>query len=209
VSLSVATLGTSKGAQAQSVEVPPLDPAPIVVTGATNHRLVAVPDHLSIGNQQFDASVAGVRAYLETTRSTDPKLYAQLAPDVDRLESRATVARIVLVTGLAAGAASTAYALLGGKDCVAPSVTDPAFSVGMAAWAACNRDEMRRVTTFTLIGIGSIIAGGIGWLALHPGRSDVFELVNKHNRLRPEPLRFQLGYDPVGRLAYGGASLSF
>jgi hypothetical protein len=49
----------------------------------------------------------------------------------------------------------------------------------------------------------------IAWNALSPGRSDVLNLVNDHNRISREPLRLQLGYDPTNRLALGCVSTTF
>ena len=210
VSLSIATVLNARAANAQFPETPAPDAAaPPVVTPMVAYPVPVLPGLLTIGNQQFDASVTGLRAYLETVKSTDAKLYAQLAPDLDELESKVVAARLVLIAGLGVGAASTAYALLGSRDCASPSVNDPAFANSVAAWDACNKDNMNKLLTFGLIGMGSMIAGGIGWLALSPRRSDLFDFVNKHNRLSPTPLHFQLGYDPTTRLAYGGATFGF
>jgi hypothetical protein len=209
VFLSIATVLDASAANAQLPEAPSPEAAPIAVTPAVAYPVAVLPGLLTIGNQQFEATVPGLRAYLETVKSTDAKLYAQLAPDLDELENKVVAARFVLIAGLGVGAASIAYALLGSRDCASPSVNDPAFATSVAAWDACNGDKMNKFTTFTLIGMGSMIAGGIGWLALSPGRSDVFDLVNKHNQLSPTPLHFQLGYDPTTRLAYGGATFRF
>jgi hypothetical protein len=169
----------------------------------------APPSHLRAGNQLFDVSTAGLRAYLETIRTSDPPLYAQLAPDLEKLESRTRLARVALLTGLGVGLASTLYGIIGGKDCPAPSVDDPHFATSSAAWGACNHDNIRTMTTFGLIGAGAFLAGGLAWAAITPGHSDLLALVNKNNRAGREPLRLDLGYDPAQRLAYGGAALVF
>jgi hypothetical protein len=177
---------------------------------ATTTHVTVLPSHLSIGDQQFDASLAGFRAYLETTKVSDTPLYAQLAPDLDRLESRAETARMVLVAGLVGGVASGIYAIAGRKSCPGPAVTDPDFQAKTAAWGACNDDNMRMTTTFAFIGLGSLIAGAVGAWAIGPGRADLLDLVNKHNRLHQEPLRIELGFNPSrGGFAYGGAAVVF
>jgi hypothetical protein len=101
------------------------------------------PSHLTVGHQTFDASVAGLRAYLDSIKSTEPKLYAQLAPDVERL------------------------------------------------------------------GLGAMAAAGITSIAVMPKRQDVLDVVNKRNRLTPDPIRLQIGYDPTHRLALATAALTF
>jgi hypothetical protein len=191
------------GEGAQAARAPAFVTVPIAYGGS------ALSDHIVMGNQVFETSVAGLRSYLDSIQSTDPRLYVQLNPDLQGLEARRTGARMVLLAGLGVGVASAAYAFLGQKDCHAPLVTDPAFAADSAAWGACNDDNMHKATTFTLVGLGAVIAGAAGWFALTPGRSEYFDFVNKHNRLSPQPLQFQIGYDGARRLATGGAELTF
>jgi hypothetical protein len=176
---------------------------------ATTTSVFVLPSHLSIGNQQFDASLTGFREYLDRTKVSDPRLYTQLAPDLDRLESRAQTARLILVAGLVGGVVSGIYAIGGRKDCPGPIVTDPAFAAKTAAWGTCNDNNMRMTATFTLVGMGSIMAGAVGYWAIGPKRRDILELVNKHNRLSQEPLHIELGFNPTRGFAYGGATIAF
>jgi hypothetical protein len=60
-----------------------------------------------------------------------------------------------------------------------------------------------------LIGLGSAVAGLVSYPLISPGRSDILDVVNKNNRLSPEPLQLQLGYDPTRQLAFGRATLAF
>jgi hypothetical protein len=129
------------------------------------HR-VPLSEHLRVGHETFDASVAGLRAYLETTKSSDPNLYRQLAPDVARLESKQTVAEIALLGGVALGAAGFDYWLMGGDT-------------GKTPLAA--------------IGIGGLLVGGMIALVTWPDRQDLLKVINKHNRVTEPPLRLQLG----------------
>jgi hypothetical protein len=168
-----------------------------------------VPSHLVVGNQIFEANVTGLRAYLDSIKGTEPQLYAQLAPDVERLESKRTTARAVLVAGVAAGLASGIYAFAGRPTCQDPSISDPNFAAKSDAWGACNEHNIEMMATFGFIGVGAMIAGGVAAWAIAPSRADLLEVVNENNRQSPEPLRLQLGYDPSRGLALAGATLTF
>ncbi len=170
---------------------------------------VVIPNHLVIGNQIFDGSVSGLRAYLESIRASNPPLYAQLAPDVENLESQRTASRAALVTGLVAGAASMIYAFAGQGSCQEPSIYDPHFAADSEAWGSCNEHRIDMMAIFGFLGVTAIAAGGGIAYALAPSRADLLEVVSKNNRLSPEPLRLQLGYDPGHQLAFAGAALTF
>jgi hypothetical protein len=170
---------------------------------------VVIPTHLAIDDQIYEVSVGGLRAYIESIKATQPQLYAQLAPDVEHLESQRGAAIAVLVAGLAVGVASTIYAFAGRKACPDPSITDPNFAADSAAWGQCNDDNMTHSATFVFVGMAAAAAGGFGAFAIYPSRSQLLEVVNKNNRLSPTPLRLNLGYDPTHQFAFAGATLSF
>ena len=174
----------------------------------TSHT-VTVPSSLSIRGQYFGATVGGLRSYVETIRLNDPALYDHLNPSLNKLELRQKTAVAVLVVGVGVGLFSTVYAFAGRKCCASPSVNDPSFAADMDAWGRCNDDNMRTMATFTSVGLGAALIGLIASAVLFPSRSDVLEIVNEHNRLSHEPLRWQLGYDPTHRTASAGASLAF
>jgi hypothetical protein len=174
----------------------------------TAHR-TAAPSSLVIGEQYFDASVGGLRSYLESIKSSDPNLYMQLDPKLAHLERRRDLAVVVLVTGLILDLGSTIYAFVGRNSCHEPSINDPNFAAGSDAWGRCNSENVSFSTTFILLGLGAGVAAGIGAYALSPSRSALFDLVNEHNRLNHEPLRWQLGYDPTHQTAYGRLRLAF
>jgi hypothetical protein len=177
---------------------------------ASAHVVVDTPpSHLTVGNQEFDATVGGLRAYLDATKTRDAALYLELAPDVERLETKRTEAIVAAAAGVAAATASVVYAFKGQSTCTSPAVTDPAFAADTAAWAACNDRNMQHVETFTLLGMGALVAGVAAAWVIAPSRADVLDVVNKNNRLSPEPLHLQLGYDPTSRLTYGGVALNF
>jgi hypothetical protein len=168
-----------------------------------------IPRHLVAGNQYFDASPAGFQAYLNTMRATNPELYTQLAPDADRLATRVSTGRTILLAGVAAGLALVIYGIAARNDCVQPPATDPNFAADSAAWGACNDDNMTTTATFGLLGAGLAAAGLIGGAAVMPSRDELLDLVNRHNRVSPQPLQLQLGYDPAAHLARAGAIFSF
>jgi hypothetical protein len=177
---------------------------------ASAHVVVQTPpSHFTVGNQEFDATVGGLRAYLDATKTRDPALYFQLAPDVERLETKRTEAIVAGAIGIAAATASVVYAFKGQSTCTSPANTDPTFAADAAAWAACNDRNMHHVETFTLLGMGTFVAGLAAAWAVAPSRADLLAVVNKNNQLSPEPLRLQLGYDPTSRLTYGGVTLNF
>jgi hypothetical protein len=213
VCLSVSSVAWPARAQVPPDFIPPPPPPPPPTPPFDGFppptTQVEVPTHLSIGNQQFDGSVRGLRAYLETTKATDPKLYAQLAPDLESLEARQTNAMTALAVGAVAGMAAGIFAIMGRSDCPLPAVTDPDFAAKSAAWGACNEDNMQHLMIFGLMGFGAVTAGAIAAWASAPKRSDIMDFVNKHNRLSPDPLHFELGYDPTHQYAFAGASVFF
>jgi hypothetical protein len=176
---------------------------------ASYQNTVVVPEHLQIGNQRFDPSLAGFRAYLDTIKFSDPSLYGQLAPDTARLESQEYNAKTALVGGIVVGLASVIYGFAGGDTCNQPPVTDPHFAADTDAWSNCNQGNVTRATAFGFLGVGAIIAGGVISHAMWPKHQDVVNLVNKNNRLSKQPLQWQVGYDPTQRFAFSGASVSF
>jgi hypothetical protein len=174
------------------------------------YNTVEVPRHLvAPGNLYFDATPAGFQAYLETVRTTNPDLYAQLAPDADRLETRLITARVVFLAGFAAGIATTIYGIASRKSCFDPPITDPNFAADTAAWAACDDANMRHMEVFGLVGIGIITAGFVSSLVVTPSNNEFLGLVNRHNSVSPQPLQLQFGYDPVTQLAHAGAAFTF
>jgi hypothetical protein len=192
--------------------LPPSTLAPFTQTLVAAHLSAAryvPPEHLEVGNQVFDGSVGGFRAYLDSKRVTDPQLFGALDPRVRDLESRAKTALTVFAAGVAVGVASTVYAFAGRDTCYEPTLTDPSFATKVQAWGDCNNRNQTHLAIFTAAGLGVITLGGLGAYLLAPHRSDMLNLVNEHNRISNEPIRLQLGYNPAHRLALGGVSTTF
>lgn len=209
--------GLAAGAPAVDAETPeaavpnPALIAPVAYVLAMPPAPVSrvIPSHLAIGNRVFDASVAGLRTYIESIRATEPQLYAELAPDVARLEARQQQAWAILIAGLIVQVGSTVYAFAGRSACPQPSIYDPNFAAKSAALESCTESNFDLTAKFAVLGLAAGAAGIVGASIVAPHRSDLLDVLAKNNRLSPAPLRLQLGYDPSGRLAFAGAALSF
>jgi hypothetical protein len=110
---------------------------------------------------------------------------------------------------VALGLVSDIVGLVARKDCPSPMVTDRAFVANSAAWDACNQYNERTTATLSILGLALFAGSALRAIAEAPQRSDLLELINKHNRLNIAPLQLQMGYDPGRRLAFGGGTLSF
>jgi len=186
-----------------------MDQAQLQMQATPYRSTVVIPEHLQIGNQHFDASVTGFRAYLESIKSSDPSLYGQLAPDTAHLEGQQDTAKAAFADGIVLGLASMIYGFAGGDNCKDPPITDPNFAADVDAWGACNDRNLSKMATFGFAGLGAMIAGGIVAYASWPKHQDLLDLVNKNNRLSKQPLQWQVGYDPTQRFAFSGATVSF
>jgi hypothetical protein len=178
-------------------------------TEAHTFRTREAPTNLVINDQYFDGNVAGLRMYLESIRTTNPDLYTQLVPAAERLESQVTIARTALVAGMGVGLALILTGVLTRAECTLPQVGAANFSTGAAEWESCNRDNMTRLQLFSVAGIVALLGGGVTALVTSPRRQDLLDVVNQHNRVNPEPLRLQIGYDPNHRFARAGVALTF
>jgi hypothetical protein len=176
---------------------------------ALTHHPLPQPNHLAIGDQYYEASVAGLRNYLDSIRTVRPDLYAQLDPKVSELESRQTAAIGVLVAGVVAGGASIVYAFAGRDTCNDPQLGDPAFNEKVRQWGDCNDANMSKTATFIVIGLGTMAAGLVGAAIVAPGRSDLMQILNEHNRSSPEPMRWEVGYSVTNRMTQATLTFTF
>jgi ABC-type enterobactin transport system permease subunit len=116
---------------------------------------------------------------------------------------------IAVAVGAALGVAAEIFAFVGRSDCAEPALGDPNFAAKSAAWGACDDQNIKHMALYGALGLGALAAGGITALAIAPKRSDIMEVLNKNNRLAPQPLQLELGYDPARRYAFAGAGVSF
>lgn len=205
----LAAIAASGGASAQLVTAPVPMTQAMMAAPPIHPAGYYVPEHLEVDNQMFDGSLSGFRTYLDTKRTTDPQLFAQLDPQVRNLESQTTAATGVFLAGAIIGLASGVYAIVGRKTCNEPPLSDPNFAADTQAWGDCNSQNGTHIAGFMLLGLGSVVLGGIGYLGLSPRRSDLLDLVNQHNRISHAPIRLQLGLDPNRHVPMGGLATTF
>lgn len=176
--LSISTSAWAQAPTAAPVVMPP--PVP--------------PSHIAAGDQYYEADLDGLRAYLESIAVQQPSVYAAMDPKLASLESRSTWGTISLAGGVAIGAAALVLAVATTEDCNQDVLSDE--------WEQCNEDNKARSTAIFGAGMLGLGAGLAAWLVLKPGRSDLLEVINEHNRLGPQqPLRLNLGWDRKRQVA--------
>ena len=169
-----------------------------------HHHSVTPPSQLTVGDQYYEGNLKGLRHYLTDSRELDPELHSLLDPELLRLERQAGNGWLVI--GVGAAAAAVTIGLSGYMIATTPPLGDPPWPEG----AFEERGE--RFKTWFAVGMGGMLGAlaiGVVGVLMMPTRTQVMELINHHNRLRPErPLRFQLGFAPSldGR---GGTAFAF
>jgi hypothetical protein len=76
------------------------------------------------------------------------------------------------------------------------------------AWQQCQDDNLVRIGTFVGIGVATMAGGALAWYLIRPSSLDFATFVDEHNRRSPRPLRWDVGYDPKGRFAFGQATFT-
>jgi hypothetical protein len=164
---------------------------------------------LAAGEQYFDGSFSGFRSYLESIKAKDLGLYTQLDPKLARLEGRQTAGVALIVTGIVAPLAGVIIGVAAQKSCHDPSLKDPNYSAAWDDWSKCEDDNRTFAATAIVAGLVIGLAAEIGAYAVSPPRSALLDLVNEHNRLSHDPLRWQVGYNPTSQTAFGQLQLTF
>ena len=158
----------------------------------------------------FNASTGGFRAYLETMKSDNPALYAQLVPDLEQIERRQAISnRLVFVTiGVSAATVLAFCTVLMLDDCRWPPDGDPNHAEDLAAANACDHRYTVRALSILGVGLGLTIAGVATMSALDPDKP-LLDLMNKHNRLSPRQMRIQVGWAANVHAANAGLTFTF
>ncbi len=183
---SVAVLQAS-AARAQVPYVPPPPPPPVAA-------VPAMPHSFTVSGQYYDASLSGVREFVETYRTTDPQLYAQLDAKAADLEAMRTRGWIVGLTTAAVGIGT----LVGGIALYKPP-----------APGSTQTPDFTPVLVAGCVGVPLILLSYYIGNAFAPGRTDFMDFVNYHNRLNPtHPLSWQLGWNPTARGPMIGATFA-
>jgi hypothetical protein len=182
---SVALL-EARAARAQAPYIPPPPPPPVGVP--------ALPHSFTASGQYYDASLSGVRSFVETYRTIDPQLYAQLDAKASDLEAMRTRGWIVGLTTAGIGAAM----VVGGFLLYKPP-----------AYGSAQTPDFTPLLVGGCIGLPLLVFSYYIGNAFAPGRTDFMDFVNYHNRLNPDhPLTWQLGWNPAARGPMIGATFS-
>ena len=217
VAFCIASLASTAGSVARAQD----PPAPVAVhqppaaatTVVVPHYGTRFPQHFEArGNQYYDMTVSGLRLRVDSLKTSDSATYAILDREVSRLETRRTAAIALFVGGLAAPLVGFGAGFIAQSqhECPpSPSVGNPNFEQASRAWHDCEKERGGIMGMYALVGMGVGAAGVLSALLVSPKRSDLLEVVNLHNRLTPEPIRWHFGYDPARRSASAGAVLSF
>jgi hypothetical protein len=144
---------------------------------------VPPPNSLSVGGQYYDASVSGVRQFVENFKDSDPDVYAKLSARADRLEAMKTRGWIVGITTAVVGIGFVVGGFALYKPNVPPGQTPNTTPILVGA----------------VVGMPLIIASSFVGRACAPSRSDYMDFVNYNNKINPSsPLRWQLGWTSGG-----------
>jgi len=156
----------------------------------------APPSSLVVGEQYYEADWDGFRTYLETLRMTEPTVYTELDLKLSAIEDQRRVGNIVVWSGVGVGAVLAIWGVtkmasgLDDSECQTLPILSPERE-------RCDDQKMNEMNErhdqgLILLGAGlgvgaaGVLIGG----ALKPGRSDLLDLINDHNRARPgQPMR--------------------
>jgi hypothetical protein len=175
-----------RAARAQAPYVPPPPPPPMAAP--------VLPHSFTASGQYYDASLSGVRSFVETYRATDPQLYAQLDAKAADLEAMRTRGWIVGLTTAGIGLGMVVGGFLLYKPTPAGSGQTPDFTPILIG--GC-------------VGVPLVLFSYYIGNAFAPGRTDFMDFVNYHNRLNPDhPLTWQLGWNPAARGPMIGATVA-
>jgi hypothetical protein len=137
--------------------------------------------------QIYDASVKGLRKYVDSLKDENPHLYGKLDPDIRNFESQQSNAYIGMgVSGgvMLAGLGLTLYPLISGN------ISEKSLGLVYAG------------TGVTILGVLGFACSS--WI-FAPSREDFLDFMNKHNRLNPNnKLDLKMGFVPT----LGGGSLA-
>ncbi len=140
--------------------------------GVSTPSKVEIPYTIIAGDQYYDASVSGLRDYLDSIRESDPEIFAAMTPKANTLALRRNFSWVCYGLSLAA--------------------------LGVDVYLLLDRQvAFDSATPWVLL--GSSIALGAAANLLQPDRSDFMSFVNAHNRQNPKTrLQLHVGWIPDG-----------
>jgi hypothetical protein len=163
------------------------------MNGATIAPSQSAPEAHLLGHdhQFFEFNVSGMRDYLDSIKDTQPKLYAEISPELERLETKRTQARLFALGSIAVGGALGAFYIQKARNGRISGSDDPFSDSFMARYEGPSG---------TLMIVSGIAVGALGYYLLNPDRKDLIKFINKHNSAIPDrPIRLQLGLAPAPR----------
>ena len=131
-------------------------------------------------------------------------------PDVIRLQKRKAIGDTIAAAGAGLFVAAVVVSLIVvSRDCGWPPAGDPNYTADAAAASDCGTHHLLTGVAISAIGAGVMMGSFFAQGAIGPSRSDLDELVSKHNRLNPRRMRIRIGYDPTRSLPLTGLAFTF
>lgn len=135
-----------------------------------------LPNNITYRDQIFDGSVSGLRDYMESMRNSsngNESIYNKLNPELKTLESQNLWGNVLMWGGIGVGLAVTTI----------PLASMSSSSINMAPVYA---------------GLGIMTAGVVAGLIIKPGRKELMNFLNQHNRVnKSTPLKWSIGFSPM------------
>ncbi len=179
-SLGQSALANFPGAPPAIVPPPHVNVVTITPSQPAPETHLMGPDH-----QFFEFNVSGLRDYLDSIQVVRPKLYAELLPEVERLEAQRTTGRWVMVGG-------GLVAIFGVSQFFGFGPNVDTNGLGSS-----GNGTIATGVALYLVGVSII---GAGYYYVLPDRKDLLRVLNKHNSANPEhAIRLQLGLAPVSK----------
>ena len=137
-------------------------------------------EYLEVDGMYYTANYQGLKMLMQNYRQSDPELYNTLLRDFRRIERKRNTALTVFTASFIAGP----ILVVGGATFLGNESSNEFF-----------RENNLKEPNYALIGLGTIVTMGGGFLALviAPGRNEVYQFMNTHNRNNNQKLEWRLG----------------
>lgn len=169
----------------------------------SHNTTVVMPSQLNAGDQLYEGNLQGFRRYPTDIRESDRELFLSIDPELRKLETQSRTALTVGLLGAGAGLVMVGAGIYGSS--VAMGKADVFDEV---AWEQSRVDFQNSILLFGGGVLVTIASGAVGIL-FQPSRDQLLDLINRHNRIRPEqPLRLQLGLAPAPK-GQGAIALAY
>ena len=154
-------------------------------THTTTYVPQAPPNNIKVGSLYYDGSVSGIRKYMKSLIKSDYKMYQELDPLVRKLENRQLLGWVSTI-----GLGSIGATLMIGSFTFLAKEETIDIGYGLTVTETTYNDPA------LYVGAGLGIVAVLTLYLVFPGRGDIMDFINQHNRLnRENPMEFQLGLD--------------